>query len=635
MTVKRLDLDSLVSQVALDCTTFVLSLAASVAIGAGDFLRFWAHGHFLAWAVVFLVLRGIANWAFGVYRILWKFVSLPDAITLGKSFLSVTLFLLVVQSFSTVNVVRVISLQIPFVVLVLEFFFSLAGAIAIRAGRKILHERTERTQRGYSSQPQRLALYGAGRAGMLLYKELKGNRNFEVVGFLDDDPRKNGAVILGKEVLGNRENFDQVVRDHRIDQVVISVASGNSRSLSEIMSACKKISIPAKIIPSLQDLVQGRAKIGQLREIQIEDLLGRESVELSHFDERVRPVYEGRSILVTGAGGSIGSELVRQLLLLSPRRVGLMDKDENSLYELEQEILFRFPNAPIEPIVADVRNPNRVRVMLNDLRPEWIFHAAAHKHVPLMEKHPDEAILNNVAGTWTLLENCREFGVERFVFISTDKAVNPTSIMGATKRIGELLVKAYARSRGPGAASVRFGNVAGSRGSVIPVFKKQIAEGGPVTVTDPEMTRFFMTIPEAVQLVLCAGSLGLEGQTFVLDMGNLRSILDLARNMIILSGLKPDKDIQILTTGMRPGEKLFEEIIALSEVLSTTGFERISRIEADVSNSPFSFDDLRHLVNAAGRNDRRALYACLTTFCPEYQPVGRVPAETELKLRQR
>ena len=632
--VRKFNLDSLFLRVALDSTVFAVSLAVAIAINEEGPLRSGAYRHFLLWLMVLLVLRATANWFFGAYRVLWRFVSLPDAINLGESFLAATLFLLSLLALLAIIGVRDPSLHIPLVVLVLEFFFSLTGAIVVRVGRKILYERAERGVRGFSTEPQRLALYGAGRAGMLLYKELKGNRNFEIVGFLDDDPTKERAVILGKEVLGNRKNLDRVVRERRIDQVVISVATGNSRSLSEIISACRRASIPAKIIPSLQELVEGRAKIGQLRDVQIEDLLGRECVDLPQFDERVRPMYEGRSILVTGAGGSIGSELTRQLLRLNPRMLGLLDKDENSLYELEQELVFRFPNAPIEPIVGDVRNRSRLVATLQDLRPEWVFHAAAHKHVPLMEKHPDEAILNNVAGTWTLLEGCRQFNVERFVFISTDKAVNPTSIMGATKRISELLVKAYAAGRGPGAASVRFGNVAGSRGSVIPVFKKQIAEGGPVTITDPEMTRYFMTIPEAVQLVLCAGTLGSRGQIFVLDMGNLRSVLDLARNMILLSGLEPEKDIRIVSTGMRPGEKLFEEMIGPSESILATAFEKISMIETDDSSSMLSFDDIRRLIDAAERNRREVLYDCLTSICPEYQPISNVLGEKQLKSRQ-
>jgi len=410
------------------------------------------------------------------------------------------------------------------------------------------------------------------------------------------------------------------VRVSNVDEVVISIAKADRRTLSQILARCEEVDVPAKIIPSVQELFQGRVSISQVRQVRIEDLLGRDSVEVSEFDEEVRQAYAGKRILVTGAGGSIGSELVRQLLLLDPSSIALLDKDENSTYELQQELTFRFPDARIEPQIADVRHPERLQALFEEFKPQIVFHAAAHKHVPLMEKHPCEAVLNNVFGTRTLLEVCREHGVGRFVFISTDKAVNPTSVMGATKGVGEMLVQTYANHGSLPSACVRFGNVMGSRGSVIPLFQKQIAEGGPITVTHPDIVRFFMTIPEAVQLVICAGSLGRQGEIFVMDMGNPRKVLDLAKEMVSLCGLEPGRDIEIEITGLRPGEKLEEELVGPNENLTPTRFEKLSMITSPPLDVNAVTSSVVKLVQAARENNRDMVYEVLATMGIGYRP---------------
>lgn len=351
--------------------------------------------------------------------------------------------------------------------------------------------------------------------------------------------------------------------------------------------------------------------INQSWKVRIDDLLGRGKVEVNEFEEEVREAYAGKRILVTGAGGSIGSELVRQLLLFDPDSVALLDKDENSVYELEQELHFRRPGACIEPLVADIRDRGRLDAIFERIRPQILFHAAAYKHVPLMEKNPCEAVLNNVYGTQTLLETCRAHGVELITFISTDKAVRPTSVMGATKRLGELLVQASAKDSPMISACVRFGNVMGSRGSVIPLFQKQIANGGPITVTHPDVLRFFMTIPEAVRLVLCAASLGRHGDVYVLDMGDPRSILDLAREMIRLSGLEPEKDIEISITGLRPGEKLVEELVMPTEDVSPTRFKKLIRVGSQPIDCKAMLEGVGRLVKAAKENDPQGIYDIL------------------------
>jgi FlaA1/EpsC-like NDP-sugar epimerase len=614
------NLSSPVGQAFLDALIFVAAIAAAGIIGWHESSLGVPLRLFMLCAAVVPLFRVAVNWQFGVYRFIWKLVGLPDVLTIAKSAGFVTMLILILEGLAKIISPSTSWLRFRVSLVLLEGSVSLAGSIGARAATRLWHERAEKAARRWQNKVVRLLLYGAGRAGMLLYKELKGNGDFEVVGFIDDDLSKRGAVILGKKVLGDHHLLEDVVRRHRIDEVVISIASGSSSSLAEILNRCRQIPVTAKIIPSLQEIVQDRAKIGQLRDVQIEDLLGREGVEPARFERELRSVYNAKTILVTGAGGSIGSELVRQLLFFSPRSIVLLDKDENSIYELEQELVFRYPDAVIKPVIADIRCPSRMRAVFREYAPQIVFHAAAHKHVPLMEKHPCEAILNNVLGTRILLETCAEAGVEQFVFISSDKAVNPRSVMGATKRVGELLVQNYSRQGQLAAACVRFGNVAGSRGSVIPLFKRQIKEGGPVTITHPEAVRFFMTIPEAVQLVLCAGTLCAEGHVFVLDMGNPQRVVEVARNLIALSGLQPERDVQLVITGLRPGEKLFEELVDSSEGLQPTAFEKISRVESEVPETRELGAMVADLIMAAEQNDPRAVCGLLASLCKGYQP---------------
>jgi FlaA1/EpsC-like NDP-sugar epimerase len=389
------------------------------------------------------------------------------------------------------------------------------------------------------------------------------------------------------------------------------MASHSRTTLARTLAKCRSARVPSKIIPSLREVLSGQVQISELRDTQVEEVLGRESIDVRDFEDVAGPSYRGKRVLVTGAGGSIGSELVRQLTRLRPSCIAILDKDENAVYELDQELLRRGIDIKIEPHIADVRDITRLRGIFSQFRPQAIFHAAAHKHVPLMEIQPCEAVLNNVGGTKNVLDVSAEHGVERFVFISTDKAVNPVNVMGATKRIGEMLVQAQLHHAGMRFACVRFGNVLGSRGSVVPLFKKQIADGGPVTVTHPDVVRYFMTIQEAVQLILCAGTLARSGETFVLDMGNPRNILEMAREMILLCGLEPDKDIQISITGMRPGEKLTEELVAESETLSSTYIEKLSVIQPQGFDQNSLLADVSRLLQTARTNDPQQVFDLL------------------------
>jgi FlaA1/EpsC-like NDP-sugar epimerase len=601
---RKFDPYSRTNQLIVDAVIFAASFAAAYLIRFEGIPAWTYMKQFLLWVPYLIAARLVVNWRLGIYRFIWKYVSLSDAIAIGRSLSGVTALLLVLRLFYPGWAIFSNWARLPLSVIALEFLLSLMGTLGARALRRILYERGQKAPLAPGQRRKRVILYGAGRAGMLLLKELKNHGNVEVVGFVDDDAKKVGTIISGARVLGSGKALGEIVRRSQIDEVVISIATAGRRVLAQIVAQCEEIPIAAEIIPSLQEIVEGRVSISQVREVRIEDLLGRDSIEVTEFDKEVRQAYTGKRILVTGAGGSIGSELVRQLLLLDPDSIAVLDKDENCIYELEQELAFRFPDSRIDSQIADIRHRERLVGLFAEFKPQVVFHAAAHKHVPLMEKHPCEAVLNNVYGTKTLLDACRDHGVERLVFISTDKAVNPTSVMGATKRVGEMLVQAYANGGALPSASVRFGNVMGSRGSVIPLFKKQIAEGGPITVTHPDVVRFFMTIPEAVQLVSCAGTLGRDGEIFVLDMGNPRKILDLAHEMVLLSGLEPGKDIEIAITGLRPGEKLVEELVASTENVCPTRFEKISMIAPRALDGNVFLENVASLIRVAQANDR-------------------------------
>ena len=609
-----------VQQAVADAVLVVLSLLTAYLVRYDGGL-FRAHlTQFLLWAPILIASRLLANRAKGVYRFLWKFVCLADAIAIARSQFIVTGALVALRMFYPEKTPFSYWLRLPLGIIVPEYLLCLLFCLGIRAVFRIANERSQRTGQSSGERAKRILLYGAGRAGILLTRELMSHADLEIVGFVDDDPKKLDTVISGIRVLGGGESLENLVHSHSIDEVIISIAAASPKTLTRILSTCKRIPIMTRMVPSAEEVIAGRVKISHVREIQVEDLLGRHSVTVGEFDQAVRRAYHGKHILVTGAGGSIGSELTRQLLLLNPSKISILDKDENSIFELEHELKFRNPEVQIAPLIADIKIRERVFAVLSQSPPEIVFHAAAHKHVPLMEQHPCEAVLNNVMGTKNILEICRSLKTEQFVFISSDKAVNPVNVMGATKRVGEKLVSTFIRGGPMRGAAVRFGNVMGSRGSVIPLFQKQIEEGGPVTVTHADIVRFFMTIPEAVQLVLCAGSMAHDGEIFVLDMGNPRRVLDLARQMIELTGLEPEKDIPIAITGLRPGEKMNEELVGSGEALDTTSFEKVFKIcSASFDEAAFR-SNFTALILAAQHSDHDALYALLTSMKLGYTP---------------
>jgi FlaA1/EpsC-like NDP-sugar epimerase len=473
---------------------------------------------------------------------------------------------------------------------------------------------------------KRVLIYGAGEAGLRLVNEFASNRRlrYKACGFIDDDPGKFGQTIAGTPVLGSGADLGRLLEHHQIEEILIAMPSATGWEMSAVFNRCREAGVHSRLIPSLSELIEGRGMAGQMRDVDVEDLLGRRPVRLD--EHKIRAKLSGQTILVTGAGGSIGSGLCRQIARFHPGAIIAFDISENSIFHLDQEMRERAPGIKFVPEIGNIQNGRRVRDVLRKHRPSIIYHAAAHKHVPLMEDHVFQAVENNVIGTCTLIEAAARSHVQDFVLISTDKAVHPASVMGVTKRMAELMVHSLpdAPKR---TASVRFGNVLGSNGSVIPLFKKQIAAGGPVTVTHPDMQRYFMTIPEAVLLVLQASAMSHGGEVFVLDMGKPVKIVELANNLIQLSGLQPEEDIRIEFTGVRPGEKLFEELNTEDERLLNTSHEKIRIFTGPnlkVSDPDWHVGRLRQLCR--GRN-LPGLLEEIQVLVPEYLPGERVRAQ--------
>jgi FlaA1/EpsC-like NDP-sugar epimerase len=422
---------------------------------------------------------------------------------------------------------------------------------------------------------KKLLIIGAGDASALLIKEIKRHKsfNYSIVGLIDDDASKQGKLINGIEVIGGRDRIIDVCEEKAVEEIILAIPSADLETKREIINICRDTKSKLKTLPGIYEIIDGEVSISKLRDVNIEDLLGREEVTLN--SENINKYIKDKTILVTGGGGSIGSELCRQISKFKPSKLVILDIYENNVYDVQMELNRTHPELNKEIIIASIRELGRLREIFEKYKPDVVFHAAAHKHVPLMEGNPAEAIKNNIIGTYNVLKCAHEYKVKKFVQISTDKAVNPTNIMGATKRFCEIMVQAFDNSSTTEYVAVRFGNVLGSNGSVIPLFKKQIAEGGPVTVTHPEINRFFMTIPEAAQLVIQAGSIAKGGEIFVLDMGKPVKIVDLARDLITLSGYKPDVEIKIEYTGLRPGEKLYEELLMNEVALTSTEHDKI------------------------------------------------------------
>lgn len=564
-------------------------------------------------ALLFVLVRLTALWFFGIYRSLWRYASVPELFRAAAAIVAGSAVLFALGNFSSL-------MDLPRSVYVIEALLFAFGTGGIRMLARL---RRHGLARHRAPHRTRVLIIGAGDAGAMLVREFERQPHLgiDVVGLVDDDVSKLNRRLGSVRVLGSREQVPELVQRLGVDQIIIAMPSVEPGIVQETINICKETGAQLKILPPLPELMTGHVRVQDVRDVQIEDLLRREPVrtDLSLISGYLR----GKRVLVTGAGGSIGSELCRQVCGLEPAQLILLGHGENSIFEIEAELRARFPQVNLAPVIADIRDAHKMDRLFRKYRPHVVFHAAAHKHVPLMEAHPDEAVMNNVMGTRNVAEAAAAYGAERFVMVSTDKAVNPGNVMGASKRLAELVVQAMqARSTGTRFVSVRFGNVLGSRGSVIPIFKKQIAQGGPVTVTHPEMRRYFMTIPEAVQLIIQAGAMGKGGEVFVLDMGEPVRIADLARDLIRLSGYEPDKDIKIVYTGTRPGEKLFEELINDGESVHRTSHEKIMALNGTLVD-PELIDKVLGRMEALLNGDGETAGELVTLL---YETVGARPA---------
>jgi FlaA1/EpsC-like NDP-sugar epimerase len=527
----------------------------------------------------------------------------------------------------------------PHGVILVDLVLAVVVIASIRLALRMLRERASGKRNVLAKQPRRVAIIGAGDAGVDLAQELRLRRGLglEPVAFFDDDPKKWNAIVHNIPVVGPPELLrNGIVKKLGLEEVIISMPSAPADRVRDVVSILQTSRLDFKTVPSLAQIATGEVRLSQIRSVEVEDVLGRPPVRLETKD--IQAMLAGRTVMVTGAGGSIGSELCRQIASFKPARLLLIERSESHLFVIEQELIRGGHGNIVTPVVADIFDKDRMRRIFGQFRPEVIFHAAAHKHVPMMENQPEEAIKNNVLGSVLMAELSREFEAGCFVLISTDKAINPTSVMGATKRLAEIFLQSFHAGQ-PGKTrfmAVRFGNVLGSSGSVIPTFKNQIAAGGPVTVTHPEMKRYFMTIPEAVGLVLQSGAQGTGGEIFVLDMGKPVKIVDLARQLIQLSGLRPDKDIRIEYVGLRPGEKLFEELSYKDEFFTPTHHPKIMRLK----NQPLPLEDvrayLRELAASLSLPDARLLKMILKKGVPEYTPFmadasARVERDVDVK----
>ncbi|MDW7710737.1 MAG: nucleoside-diphosphate sugar epimerase/dehydratase [Deferrisomatales bacterium] len=550
----------------------------------------------------------------GFYRRLWRYASINDLIHIVKTVFVACLASTVIALFLTHF--DGYSRSVPILDWVFLNALILGRSLAWRLAQE--HTYSRREEKGAP-----ILIVGAGMAGRMLLQEIKHNPElpYHVAGFLDDDPAKVGAKVSEVPVLGRIAELPRIARFQGVTKVLIAIPSAPSTLVRKVVHACQEAGLAVQTLPPITDMLDPERLAAQLREVNLEDLLGRDPVRLDV--QRIQSCLAGRRVLVTGAGGSIGSEICRQIARFEPQELILLEVAETPLHDVTLELQRTFPRLRTTPLLADVRDGENMAAWFGKLRPQMVFHAAAYKHVPMMELHPLEAVRTNVFGTRNLVEAADAAGVERFVMISTDKAVNPTNVMGASKRAAEVFVQAFAEGSNTEFVTVRFGNVLGSNGSVVPLFQAQIARGGPVTVTHPDVTRYFMTIPEASQLVLQAGSMGRGGEIFLLDMGEPVKIVDLAEELVRLSGLVPHQDVDITFTGLRPGEKLFEELLIDGEGIKPTDHKKILVAAACSTELKTVERHLQELTFCVRKGDDDLVVHKLQEMVPEYRPAGR------------
>ena len=561
------------------------------------------------WALISVTVLALT----GSYNCIWRYVGLRDLqrLLVGHGILlCLGLFLSIM-----------LALDLPRSFYCLGFVLAIVGSCALHVSYRMLKQQSFRLRKGPDQPAERLMIVGAGAAAQSLMREFASNpeMNARVICLVDDNPGKLHMFLEGVRVVGNRHDIPAAAKKYKIDRIIYAIATAAPEARKEILNICSTTKCKLQVIPTISQLVNEEVSVSQLKDVEVQDLLGRDSIRVN-LDE-ICHYIGGKVVMVTGGGGSIGSELCRQIAKSKPRQLIIFDVYENNLYDIQMELRRALPELDLVALVGSVRNTARINDVMATYRPDIVFHAAAHKHVPLMEDSPNEAIKNNVLGTYKTATAAAKCGVKKFVLISTDKAVNPTNIMGASKRLCEMVVQMMNRRSETDFVAVRFGNVLGSNGSVIPLFKKQIAEGGPVTVTHPDIIRYFMTIPEAVSLVLQAGYYAHGGEIFILDMGQPVRIADMARNLIRLSGYEPDVDIKIVYTGLRPGEKLFEELLMKEEGLKSTDNHLIHigrPIEMDDDLFARQLEELR----TACEQESDHIKDIVASIVPTYHPQG-------------
>ncbi len=602
----------LVADLVLLVTSVLASFALRLDLGP-NFFSYLNH----AWLMVgiALIVKPVVYYIFGLYRRYWVYASVRELRVIAAATITasifVALFVMLLLPFTGLR-------GFPRSVLGIDWLLSLFSVGGLRLTVRILAESGQVSQKADGlAGSRRMVVVGAGDAGALVVREMQRNPQLHMhpVAFVDDDVEKQGKEIHGVFVAGGLEDLAKVVDDKRAHEVVIAIPTAPGAVVRLVSEICRLEGIPFRTMPGMYELIGGNVSVNRLREVDISDLLRREPADTD--DELVGRTLTGKRVLVTGAGGSIGLELCRQIARWRPAQLILLGHGENSIFDALLELKEDHPDLAVFPIIADIRDVDRIRNIFEDFLPQVIFHAAAHKHVPMMEVNIEEAVTNNVLGTQSVVAAALAAGTERLVLISTDKAVQPLSVMGATKRMAEMIVRDAANRSGRPFVSVRFGNVLGSRGSIVPLFKRQIAQGGPVTVTHPEMKRFFMTIPEAVHLVMQAASMGQNGETFVLRMGEQIRILDLAEDLIRLSGLEPRQDIDIVFTGIRPGEKLSEDLFEEGVDYRPTAHPDVLQVRAEPAISGHDLQAaVDELVQLAREGDEQAILGLLSQRVP-------------------
>ena len=598
------------------CDVPIVALAAYAAFALRFDWFFPRHRpEFLPFFLAVLFVKPVMFIALGMYSRLWRYASVPDLMAV---LVAVTVSSAVISALVAFGMLSGYIAEFSRAVLVIDWLLTLCATGGIRMAVRVVGE----TQGRRGAPPavlKRVLIVGAGEAGVMVAREVQRNRQLglEPVAFLDDDPTKTGKHLQGVPVIGRLDALSDVVQTYRIDEVIIAMPTATGNVVRVVTEACRENATPSRIVPGVFELLGGQLSVSRLRKVEISDLLRRQPIT-AHPGTGL--YLAQKRVLVTGAGGSIGAELCRQIALSNPALLVLVGHGENSIFDAQAHLREQFPGVPVQAVIADIRDSVRLSACFRKTSPEIVFHAAAHKHVPLMEENPEEAITNNVIGTANVVDACVHWSVERLVMISTDKAVSPTSMMGASKRVAEMIVRERARRSGRAFSVVRFGNVLGSRGSVVPVFKRQIELGGPITITHPDMKRFFMTIPEAIHLVLQAGGLSFGGELFVLNMGQPVPIVQLAEDLVRLSGLSA-AEIPVVFTGLRSGEKLEERLWEPDAIVKPTAHPEVLHVD---EQDPVDLAGLRHalptLTAAARSGERIRLEAVLAQLIPSYVP---------------